>query len=106
MIPANDTRETWLHGWPRMGTQVLIGTGVYCVGCGKDHGITTIAIPEGWEYWLQNRPYPDWPFDEASCPVCHVEDLYFRSQEDIEREWVQVGKDGMPVRDLRKKLPV
>jgi hypothetical protein len=88
-----------------MGTEVLIGTGVWCVGCGKDHGIITVGISEGYEHWVENRPYPDWPFDEANCPVCHLRDLYFRSRERTEREWVQIGKDGTPIRDLKGKLP-
>lgn len=100
---VNDSRETWLHGWPRMGTEVLIGTGVWCVGCGKDHGITTVAFDETWEYWVKDRPYPDWPFDRKSCPVCELRDLYF-NQETV-RQYKQVGSDGMPVRDLRGRLP-
>lgn len=90
--PSNNSRETWLHGWPRGHADVLIGTGVYCLGCGKDHGITTIAIPQGYEHWIDRRPYPDWPFDRESCPICYLADLYLRSKDGTEREWVQVGK--------------
>lgn len=100
--PSNNSRETWLHGWPRGRTDVLIGTGVYCVGCGKDHGITTVAFPEWWEHWRENRPYPDWPFDPESCPICYLENQQFGH---TERDFIQVGKDGTPVRDLRGKLP-
>lgn len=99
----NNTRETWLHGWPRMGTRVLIGTGVYCVGCGKDGGITTVAFDSTYEHWVKDRPYPDWPFDKNNCPVCYLSDLYL-NQASV-REYVQIGKDGMALRSLRERLP-
>lgn len=105
MSLTNTSRETWLHGWSRGNYDVLIGTGVYCVGCGKDHGITTVALYEGYEHWVKDRPYPDWPFDPESCPICYLADLYMRCKDGTERGWFQVGKDGMPVRDLREKLP-
>lgn len=67
-------RLDWLHGWPRLGdngTSVLIGTGVYCVGCGKSRGVTTVAFPEDWQ---PPGPDPDWPFPEDACPVCALVD--------------------------------
>lgn len=52
-------REDWLNGWPRMGsTAVLIGTSVRCVGCGKDHGITTVAFDGETVFPSQE---PAWP---------------------------------------------
>lgn len=59
----------WLHGWPRTGhgDTVLIGTGVYCLGCGRDLGVTCVAFPEGWE---PPGPHPDWPFSQDDCPIC------------------------------------
>lgn len=112
----NNTRETWLHGWPRMGnTGVLIGTGIHCVGCGKSGGVTCVAFDESWEHWVKDRPYPDWPFDRESCPVCYLEKLHSEcrnqhyrvdtGEEIASPEYVQVGKDGMPIRDLRGRLP-
>lgn len=101
MSLENNTRETWLHGWPRMGTEVLIGSGVWCVGCGKDFGVTCVGIEEGYESWVENRPYPDWPFDEENCPVCYLRELHF-NQGEIQ---VQIGKDGMALRSLRGRLP-
>lgn len=56
----------WLNGWPRISPhQVLIGTGVHCVGCGKLQGVTCVVFPEDWEA----RPEPDWPFTEVDCPI-------------------------------------
>jgi len=50
-------RESWLKGWSRIGSLVLMGTATYCAGCGKFHGVQTVV-------------FPDWPFREESCPVC------------------------------------
>lgn len=58
----------WLNGWHRIsGRSVLMGTGVYCVGCGKGQGTMCVTFPEGY------RPpenEPDWPFPQETCPVC------------------------------------
>lgn len=57
----------WLNGWPRVGTDaVLIGSGVYCAGCGRPQGITTVAVDADW---VRPERDPDWPFPEDSCPV-------------------------------------
>lgn len=101
----NNSRETWLHGWPRSKTDVIIGTGVYCIGCGKDHGIITVAIPEGWEHWLQDRPYPDFPFNQDSCPVCWLWNKLYAEPSANDSDYIQVGKDGIPVRSLKGRLP-
>ena len=63
-------RLAWLHGWGRLGDdgiQVLMGTGVHCVGCGVSHGVTTVVIPDDWE---PPTLEPEWPFPEGDCPVC------------------------------------
>jgi len=60
-------REQWLHGWPRHGDAVLIGTGTHCAGCGRVTGTFGAVIPEGWE---PPGPEPAWPFPESDCPVC------------------------------------
>jgi hypothetical protein len=65
------TRESWLNGWSRDGNTVLLGSSVHCVGCGKSYGTTCVVIPEGWAPPEKN---PDWPFDEADCPVCSHHD--------------------------------
>ncbi len=62
-------REQWLHGWPRMGHSVLIGTSVHCAGCGTDFGVTTVAFPEGWQ---PPGLEPSWPFEVEGCPVCEA----------------------------------
>ncbi len=74
-------REKWLHGWPRLngGSAVLMGTNVLCIGCGRDVGVTTVAITEGWK---PPGPTPDWPFDEANCPVCATRE---RFQQEVEK---------------------
>jgi len=62
-------REHWLNGWPRIGTSVLIGTGVHCVGCGVFHGVTCVAFEEDWQ---PPEKMPDWPFEQDSCPICEL----------------------------------
>lgn len=64
----------WLHGWPRTShTTVLIGTGVFCLGCGADQGIATVAFPEGWQ---PPGPEPAWPFPQGpGCPICALSRL-------------------------------
>lgn len=61
-------RNKWLNGWPLMegARAVLIGTGVHCSGCGKDFGVATVAFPPGYK---PPGRLPDWPFEEANCPV-------------------------------------
>lgn len=66
------TRETWLNGWPRMGNSVLIGMHVCCAGCGRSHGICTVALSAD-DKWPEKMP--DWPFDEADCPVHNYRQL-------------------------------
>lgn len=105
MALENNSRETWLHGWPRGKVDVLIGTGVRCVGCGKDYGVTTVAFPEGWEHWIDRRPYPDWPFDEETCPVCWAMNKLYGEPSANDSDYIQVGEDGVPIRSLRGKLP-
>lgn len=50
-----------------------MGTGVYCVGCGKFRGITTVSIESDWQPPEQE---PDYPFDEVGCPICALVDSY------------------------------
>lgn len=59
--------DEWLNGWPRLGTSVLMGTCLYCIGCGRFFGVTTVAFPEDWE---APGPDPVWPFDPADCDLC------------------------------------
>jgi hypothetical protein len=59
--------EIWLHGWPRLGRSVLLGSAARCVGCGRDQGIVCVALPTGWE---PPGPEPEWPFALGDCPVC------------------------------------
>lgn len=67
-MPCMDAtnRETWLNGWKREGIYVQMGTGLHCGGCGKCLGVVSAIVPEGWE----SPPTPEWPFNEADCPVC------------------------------------
>lgn len=66
-------QHDWLNGWPRTGrTQVLIGTEVHCLACGRCVGITCVAFPPDWE---PPGPKPEWPFSEADCPVDDCRDL-------------------------------
>lgn len=65
-------RTAWLHGWGRLypehgGVSVLMGTGTYCVGCGRDQGVICVVIEDDWE---PPGPEPDWPFPQDACPVC------------------------------------
>jgi hypothetical protein len=61
----------WLHGWPLLegGLSVLMGTGVYCAGCGRWWGVTTVAIDEDW---TPPDRTPEWPFPQDDCPVCRA----------------------------------
>jgi hypothetical protein len=59
-------REHWLNGWHRRGDSVLIGTGTHCAGCGKFLGVTCVIF-DGSP--LPEKP-PDFPFEEATCPLC------------------------------------
>lgn len=80
--------EDWLHGWPRIGeTGVLIGTQVRCVGCGKDCGTTAVALEAGVTFPERE---PEWPFDEAGCPVCALKS----------RIWQQSPEDKLTARML------
>lgn len=97
-------REHWLNGWGRMGDyDVLIGTGVHCVGCGKDEGTVTVVFPADYQ---PPEKYPDWPFDEETCPVHKAVDRFMEaegSQHPLYK--VQIGGNGMPIRSLAGKLP-
>jgi hypothetical protein len=57
----------YLHGWPRTGAGVLIGTGVHCAGCGRFRGLACVGFEAGW---TPPASLPDWPFPEADCPLC------------------------------------
>jgi hypothetical protein len=61
------TDRPWLHGWPLVGDGVLIGTMVHCAGCGRPRGVTCVVFGGDWE--APDRD-PDWPFDQAGCPIC------------------------------------
>jgi hypothetical protein len=61
------SRERWLNGWPRNETAVFIGTGVHCIGCGADCGVTCVGFEEGWK---APEKMPEWPFEQDSCPIC------------------------------------
>jgi hypothetical protein len=64
----------WLHGWLNLGEDtVLIGTGLYCVYCGADWGVTTVAIDPDWV----PPPTPDWPLKPEHCPVCVLRRLRY-----------------------------
>ena len=57
-------RESWRNGWPLQGDS--IGLHPHCAGCGKSLGLACIALEAGVEY----PPEPQWPFEEATCPLC------------------------------------
>lgn len=59
--------EKWLNGWYRNGNAVLMGTGVYCAGCGEFLGTTCVVITES-DITLET---PDWPFKNC-CPICEL----------------------------------
>src|SRR3990167_8202995 len=66
-IPNNMATPKWLNDWPRMGSGILMGTGIHCIGCGKFMGITTIAITDDY---IEPEREPDYPFSMDDCPVC------------------------------------
>lgn len=61
--------ESYLNGWRRHGREVTVGNGVYCAGCGKDHGCFTVDLT-GYTAADFPKEAPHWPFKEADCPVC------------------------------------
>jgi hypothetical protein len=63
----------WLNGWAWVpqSRSVLIGTGMHCVGCGTDQGVTTVAFPEDF---VPPDRLPDWPFTVDDCPVHYQRD--------------------------------
>ena len=72
-------REKWLHKWPKINsTTILMGTGIYCIGCGKDRGVISAMIDP------DNIPSkrPEWPFEEKNCPICELEDKVMGGPED------------------------
>lgn len=78
---ADETdREAWLHGWRRMGRTVLMGTSLFCAGCGRDEGILTVVYPPGVTFPDQA---PAWPFPEVSCPVHLDRDELPMTREDL-----------------------
>jgi hypothetical protein len=68
------TREAWRHEWPISGGEILLGTQVCCAGCGRDRGTTTVAFSDEALAWMKDRPTPEWPFDEETCPLCQLQD--------------------------------
>ena len=60
-------REAWLHGWTRRGSGVVIGGTIHCAGCGRSVGTTRLPITVPAGAWQDE---PEWPFDEATCPLC------------------------------------
>jgi len=73
--------ERWLHRQFRGYRDVLIGTAVCCVGCGRLLGATTVAFPPDWV----EPPEPEWPFGMEWCPVCGGTEPERLKREDIER---------------------
>lgn len=73
--PHDASRESWLHGYPRVGGTVLIGTGVYCAGCGICGGIVSGVCADAEEEDTPDEMslLPEWPFDPSTCPVCLIE---------------------------------
>lgn len=64
-----NVQQPWMHGWPRgsNGRDILIGTVVHCVCCGRSLGVTCVAFPPDWE---PPGPEPNWPFGQEDCPLC------------------------------------
>jgi hypothetical protein len=69
-------RETWLHGWPRNGTSVNIGSGWFCAGCGRFEGTGCVVVEDTD---VLPSVDPDWPFDEETCPVCELRTALYSS---------------------------
>jgi len=72
----------WLKGWPRIGfDSVLIGTGVFCAGCGKYGGTTCVGIDKDW---VPPTEWPDWPFKQEDCPICELESKVMELRDKLE----------------------
>lgn len=100
-MTSDTNRLDWLNGWPLTGATVLMGTGMYCAGCGADRGVTCVAFPEDWE---PPGATPAWPFPEDNCAVCLSD--YQRSErrelvKDREGNWAT----GKPLGLNPRRLP-
>lgn len=60
-------REDWLNGLKREGDRVMVFPTIRCVGCGNALGV--VCYIPGDEACA---PKPDFPFDEATCPLCEM----------------------------------
>lgn len=85
-------REDWLNGWRRSGDTVLIGMMVYCVGCGKEHGLACVVLSEDDVF---PEKTPAWPFERDTCPICALQ----------VRVWDQTSEDKLTARlkELKNK---
>jgi hypothetical protein len=58
----------WLNGWHRDSlTQVWMGSGPRCIGCGRSFGVACVVFGEDYS---PPEKDPDWPFPMSSCPIC------------------------------------
>ncbi len=62
-------REKWLYGWHRYQSSptILLGGSVHCCCCGRFQGVTCFVASDDFPATL-----PDWPFEEADCPLCAI----------------------------------
>lgn len=65
-VPLDDL--PWLNGWERSSlTQVWMGAGPNCIGCGRSLGVACVVFDENYS---PPEKDPDWPFPMTSCPIC------------------------------------
>lgn len=59
----------WLNGWRKEkgNDQILVGTSICCIGCGRSLGTVCVVIDETHQCPSKE---PDWPFLQNDCPVC------------------------------------
>lgn len=62
----------WLNGWlkEKGNDNILIGTTICCIGCGRHLGTMCVVIDE--TYQLPHKE-PAWPFAQDDCPICTKE---------------------------------
>lgn len=62
------TRENWHEGYERV--RDTINHGQNCAGCGKLLGMASWGFSPDYVA----PPWPSFPFDEETCPVCYLRD--------------------------------
>lgn len=64
-----------------MSDTVAVGNVSRCRGCGRNFGVFSVAIDDGYE----PTPEPVFPFALDDCPVCELRDRVVALWDELER---------------------